>query len=77
MLTTDDNDPSLYTFTWTPTAIVESSIVFIATDDLGASSRYVPRIEFCQCQNGAECTLEGILDRNADVVDLNCACNTG
>lgn len=70
-------DPSLYTFTWTPNAIIENPIVFLATDDLGASSQYKPQIQFCQCQNGAECTLQGVLNQLANPVDLNCLCAPG
>ena len=73
----DDNDPSLYTFTWTPTAIVANPILFIATDDMGATSQYEPQIEFCQCASNANCTLQGVLDQMANPVDLTCICGTG
>ena len=73
----DDTDPSLYTFTWTPATIIQNPIVFLATDDLGASSQYEPIIEFCQCLNGSMCTLEGVLNQLANPVDLECICATG
>ena len=71
------HDTSLYTFTWTPAGIIESPIVFLATDDIGASSQYSPQIEFCQCQNGANCTLDGVLNQLENPVDLNCICSGG
>ncbi len=74
---TRDGNTSLYTFTWTPTAIIESPIVFVAADELNASSLYEPRVEFCQCLNGAVCTLQGVLDQLANPVDLLCICSTG
>lgn len=73
----ESSNMSLYTFTWTPVAIIDGPIVFVATDDLGASSQYEPQVEFCQCQNGSQCTLEGILNQLANPVDLNCICATG
>ena len=77
VLTVDGGDASLYTFTWTPVDIVASPIVFRATDDLGASSDYQPRLEFCRCRDEGECTLNGVPDRSANPLDLNCACTTG
>ena len=76
-LVQDATDMSLYTFTWTPPAIIDSPIVFLATDDMGASSQYEPRIEFCQCLNGAECTEEGVTNQLANPVDLTCICSAG
>ena len=71
----DENDTSIYTFTWTPTAFMDRTILFIATDDLNATAQYEPRIEFCSCMNGGMCTLGGILDQTANPLDLNCICN--
>ena len=76
-LVRDGADSSFYTFSWTPSAIVESPIVFLAVDALGASTRYQPRIEFCQCLNEATCTAAGLLDQTANPLDLNCICAPG
>ena len=76
-LTRNDADVSLYTFTWTPVEIPENPIVFLATDDMNASSQYIPRIEFCQCMNDGECTLQGILDQTANPIMLSCICDNG
>ena len=46
-LTRDVADPTHYIFTWTPTAITTSPIVFQATGDHGELSQYTPRIQFC------------------------------
>jgi hypothetical protein len=51
--------------------------VFAAVDDMSASTLYEPQIEFCQCLNGAECTLDGVLNQIANPVDLACICSTG
>ena len=77
VLSRDSGDPLLHTFTWTPRAIIQNPIVFLATDELDASSQYEPRIEFCQCLNGAECTLQGVLNQLENPVDLNCFCAPG
>ena len=65
----DANNPSLYTFTWTPVNIPEIPIIFSASDELNASAQYIPIVQFCQCLNG-ECTLEGVLDPTANPVTL-------
>ena len=77
VLTKSATNTSVYVFTWTPTALINSPIVFLATDELGASSQYEPQIEFCQCLNGSVCTLDGVLNQLANPVDLNCICLTG
>lgn len=77
MLTRSETDTSLYTFTWTPTASIDNPIVFLAVDDMGAASQYTPQIRFCQCQNGAECTLDGVLDQLANPLDMYCICSAG
>ena len=77
VLTESATNMSVYTFTWTVTALINSSIVFLATDELNASSQYEPQIEFCQCLNGSVCTLDGVLNQLANPVDLNCICSTG
>jgi hypothetical protein len=77
VLSRSDSDNSLYVFTWTPTAVTQEPVVFVATDDLDASSQYEPQIGFCQCLNGGECTMQGLLDQMANPVDLNCLCASG
>ena len=76
-LTRNDADMSLYTFTWTPVEIPANPIVFLAMDIMNASSQYTPRIEFCQCMNNGNCTLEGLLDQTANPVNLGCICDNG
>ena len=76
-LTRNPSDVSLYTFSWTPVEFPSIPIVFLATDDMNASSQYIPRIEFCQCLNDGNCTLEGLLDQTANPVNLGCICDNG
>ena len=77
VLTESATNTSVYVFTWMPTALTNSTIVFLATDELGASSQCEPQIEFCQCLNGSVCTSDGVLNQLANPVDLNCICSTG
>ena len=72
-----ENGTALYTFTWTPPQFLDQPIIFLATDDRDASTQYEPRIEFCSCMNGGECTLSGVLDQTANPLDLNCICPAG
>lgn len=74
---TNDTDALEYTFTWTPTQIISRPVVFVAIDNMGASSVYEPMVQFCECLNGGECTLHGELDQLANPVDLNCICSAG
>lgn len=71
----DRINSSLYTFTWTPTEFIDTTTLFIATDELGASTQYEPKIEFCNCINEGICTLNGTLNQMANPIDLNCICN--
>lgn len=70
-------DGSLHIFTWTPVEAINRSIIFTASDDLGVSSHYEPRIEICSCLNNGTCTLDGVINRVTNPIDLNCVCPEG
>ena len=56
---------------------INAAIVFIATDEMGATSRYEPQIEICSCINEGICTINGILNQMANPIELNCLCTEG
>ncbi len=70
-------ESSLYFFTWTPVNVINRSIIFIATDDLSVSTHYEPSIEICSCVNDGNCTLDGVLNRDANPINLKCVCPEG
>ena len=65
-LTVHVNDTSLNT-----------SMSFLAMDVLNASSLLDPQVLICACQNGGNCTLDGIIGRDADPLIMDCICNEG
>ena len=79
-LVQDENDTTLYNFTWLPTEIPSSAIAFLATEENNGviySNMYEPQVEFCGCLNGGTCTLNGVVDRTANPLVLNCICTAG
>ena len=64
-LTVHENDTSLNT-----------TVSFVARDSLNASSMLNPQVLVCACQNG-NCTLEEVLNRDADPLIMNCVCPEG
>ena len=65
-LTVHENDTSL-----------NATVSFIAMDMLNASSLLDPQVLVCACQNGGNCTLEGIIGRDVDPLIMNCICTEG
>ena len=65
-LTVYENDTSL-----------NATVSFVAMDVMNASSLLDPQVLVCACQNGGNCTLEGILDQDADPFIMNCVCTEG
>lgn len=70
-------DGNIYTFSWTITAVVNDPITFVATDSMNVVSTLSPLIEVCNCQNGGNCTLEGVLSIENNTIDMNCQCTPG
>ena len=52
-------------------------ITIEASDTMGAISTLSPRVEICACQNGGNCTLNGLLGIDTNVVDMLCQCDQG
>ena len=65
-LTVHENDTSLNT-----------TVSFLARDILNASSLLDPQVLICGCQNGGNCTMEGIIGRDADPLIMDCICDEG
>ena len=68
-----------YTVTLVDTTNVSniSTLIFSANDSMSAVGVLSPRLEICACQNGGNCTQEGILGTVNNVVVLQCTCPGG
>ena len=66
----------MYSFTVNDSAVTNTTVSFVAKDSLNASSLLNPQVLVCACQNG-NCTLEGVLNRDADPLIMNCVCPEG
>ena len=72
-----ESDGTAYTFRWVLALPDNISVAFSAVDSLQARSVLNPQVEICACANGGTCTLNGILDLDADPVVMNCECPEG
>ena len=72
-----ETDGTLYTFRWTLASPDNISVAFSAVDSLQARSVLNPQVEICACEFGGNCTLDGVLDLDADPVVMNCECPEG
>ena len=66
----------MHSFTLNLSTTTNSTVSFTATDSLNASSLLNPQVYVCACENG-NCTLEGVLNRDADPLIMNCICPVG
>ena len=67
---------SEYLFTWNLYEVVDLSLSFEAADELDAVSMLIVQVYICACQNGGNCTLNGVLSSHSTIV-LNCVCPEG
>ena len=68
---------TLYTFSGTLSEVDRNaSLIFVASDG-NATSTFVPRLQLCACENGGNCTTEGIFNLDVTLVVLNCDCSAG
>lgn len=65
-----------YTFSWTVSE-VNVQVTFVATDSMNVVSTLSPLIEVCACQNNGNCTLEGVLGIEENIIDMRCECTPG
>ena len=68
-----------FTFTWNVTSINEANmtLMFIATDNLGATSFLRPQLLICPCKNSGNCTTEGLSGAADNPLVMNCLCSPG
>ena len=52
-------------------------IIIVATDSMNVVSTLSPTIEICACQNGGNCTLDGVLATGQDIIIMLCECPPG
>ena len=66
-----------YSLHYSPLVAANRTLTLIATDPHGASSTFTPKVYFCACVNGGDCTLEGIAESDDKIIVMNCACSEG
>ena len=68
----------MYTFTWTLEGPLNLSLTFSAMDSYNVTSLLSVRVEVCACQNGGNCTLDGLVGvALGQSVVMNCVCSKG
>ena len=67
-----------HTFTWTLGWVQNVSLVFFAIDSSNLTSFLSVQVELCACQNGGNCTLDGLVGvASGQSVIMNCVCGRG
>ena len=69
--------PSEYIFTWMLNEIVNNTLEFEARDELNATAVHNVQVQICACENGGNCTINGIIGTAAGNILLNCECSEG
>ena len=67
---------------WTPLHRNENFVLYVISyveveDTPTAYSLFRPQIQLCDCQNGGECTTDGVLQFDQSYILLQCLCLTG
>ena len=73
-------DDDSYTITWTPadsTALLNLTIVAADPNMKNISSIFNPVVQLCACENGGNCTTDGLLTNDFSFIVLNCECLEG
>ena len=76
----NDPDGDSYTITWTPsdnTSVLNLTIVAMDPNFENISSFFDPVVQLCACENGGNCTTDGLLDTDFSFIILNCECPEG
>ena len=71
------NDQGIYIFTWILQQIQNISLTFYAVDSLNATAQLSIPVLICACQNGGNCTLNGLIDVGIKSVVMMCECSKG
>lgn len=77
ILTEDPSTSGLYIFTWTLSNPIDTPVTFVASNSMGGFAVHSPRIGICACANGGECSEDGFLGTNNNIVILQCICPEG
>ena len=73
-------DGDSYTITWTPadsTSVLNLTIVAVDPNLENISSFFNPVVQLCACENGGNCTTDGLLANDLNFIILNCECSQG
>ena len=66
-----------YTLTWILSAALNISLTLYAVDSFNSTSWYPVHIVICGCQNGGNCTSNGLVGNDSNTVIMNCVCSKG
>ena len=73
-------DGDSWTITWTPadnTSVLNMTIVAVDLNMNDISSIFNPVVQLCACENGGNCTTDGLPVNDFSFVILNCDCPEG
>ena len=73
-------DDDSYTITWSPadnTSVLNLTIVAVDPNLANISSIFNPVVQLCACENGGNCTTDGLLVTDFSFVVLICECPGG
>ena len=73
-------DGDSWTITWTPadnTSVLNMTIVAMDLNMNNISSIFNPVVQLCACENGGNCTTDGLLANDFSFIILNCNCQEG
>ena len=73
-------DGDSWTITWTPadnTSVLNMTIVAVDLSFENISSFFNPVVQLCACENGGNCTTDGLPVNDFSFVILSCACPEG
>ena len=66
-----------YIITWILSAAQNISLTLYAVDSFNSTSWYLVHIVICGCQNGGNCTSNGLVGNDKNTVIMNCECARG
>ena len=75
----NDLDGDSYSITWTADNSTVLNLTIVANDpsNENVSSMFIPTVQLCACENGGNCTTNGLLNTDFSFVVLNCVCPAG
>ena len=76
-LSLSTEDSTEVVFKWFSQEIVNISLIFEAEDNFEAVSIHNVQVQVCACENGGNCTTEGLLSVAGSTIVLNCQCPEG